>query len=105
MSRLGVFVSVVETLAGCYEGWHPAFFCPLEYNRDMTITPIPSPIPQDVRVFLIGCDTCGKYIETHEDDTLAGGWREVELRGWVGLFHACSDDCENTLKEKVGMAP
>lgn len=77
----------------------------------MTMTPKPSPVPQTRQAFLMICDGdgCKKYIEVIEDDTLPGGWREVQVEGWGGAFHACSEACSKTvnkrLKIKKGDAP
>jgi len=80
---------------------------PVEYNKTMSITPKPSPVPQIYRVYLMGCDACGKYVEIKEDDTLPPGWRQVEVAGWIGCFHACSEECRRRLDEKLrgGSAP
>ena len=67
----------------------------------MTMTPKPSPLPQAIRAFLMGCDNCGEYIEIKEDDTLPPGWRQVEAEGWVGSFLVCSSECERRLLDKL----
>lgn len=100
-------------LAGCLCGGRPAFcFSDLEvtsalksstveYNEAMSMTPKPSPVPSVYRVYLMGCDACGKYVEVKEDDTLPPAWRQVDVEGWCGSFHACSDECEERLHEKL----
>ena len=67
----------------------------------MTMTPKPSPLPQVFRIYLMGCDACGTFVEIKEDDTLPPNWRQVEFEGWVGSFYACSSKCEEILRDKI----
>lgn len=51
---------------------------------------------REKKLFLVMCDNdeCDGELRCEEVDTLPEPWRAVEIKGWVGEFHACSDACE-----------
>lgn len=53
---------------------------------------------------MLFCDGCDKFIEIIEDDTMPGGWHEVEIKGWGGSFHACSETCEVEIRRKLSLS-
>lgn len=55
-------------------------------------------------IYLFMCDSCFDTIEvvTHDYPVpkLEAPWREVDLPGYVGRYHACSAKCELLLRSR-----
>ena len=68
-------------------------------TRSGNSTPIPIAIPFEFRLI---CDSCGNstFYDSDEEEYPVG-WREVILPGWVGSFHACSDECVKCIELKI----
>lgn len=66
------------------------------YNRGMTHSPIPTPLPQEAGSMIV-CDGCLQSERVYEEGILPAEWDKVYLKGWVGAFHSCSAKC----KEKI----
>ena len=59
---------------------------------------VPSKRATDLLVIV--CDECKKDIQLAIDASLPAPWREVEMKGWIGAMHACSDDCEIGIRSR-----
>lgn len=64
----------------------------------MTIIAVPS--RRAANLLVVICDDCKRNIQLHTDDHLVWPWREVEMKGWIGAMHACSDECEIFIRER-----
>jgi hypothetical protein len=64
----------------------------------VTIVTVPS--KRESNLLVIVCDECKRDIKLDTDANLPPPWREVEMRGWIGAMHACSDDCEIGIRSR-----
>jgi len=64
-------------------------------------TPLPYPDvgKLDEAPFGLKCNGCQAVIYIGPEDTYPPGWRAVFVPWYVGEFHACSDECEEKIKE------
>ena len=62
----------------------------------MTIVAVPS--KRATNLVIVVCDDCKKSIQIAIDADVPSPWREVEMQGWVGAMHACSDECESRVR-------
>jgi hypothetical protein len=64
----------------------------------MTIMTVPSKRATDL--VLILCDECKKDIQVAQSAPLPRPWREVSMKGWIGVMHACSDEHEEAIRKR-----
>ena len=51
--------------------------------------------------FLVVCDSgCKVKLQSETVEPLPDPWRVIELVGWCGEFHACSERCEAIIRER-----
>ena len=69
------------------------------FSMSRVSSSVPTPLPHTYSELLdLCCDGCKQRLELALDDTYPGGWREFTIYGCVGVFHACSNDCEKRVK-------
>jgi len=61
----------------------------------------------DATCQLIACDgDCPQRIEIDPgveipEEMIIPPWRVFEVPGWIGIFHACSDVCEQRVRNRL----
>lgn len=71
------------------------------YNRGMTYTPIPKPVPSE-KGHMVVCDGCLTSTRVKNQGDTPIGWTTVYVEGWVGTFHSCSGICEEKIIKARG---
>lgn len=66
-------------------------------NEAVTILTVKPKVGE--QYFLVICDGCKARLQSEDSEpSLLLPWRVVELVGWHGEFHACSDGCEAAIR-------
>jgi hypothetical protein len=64
----------------------------------VTIVTVPS--RRETSLFLIVCDNCKTEVQVRDPEALPGAWRAFMPKGWAGDFHACSNGCEQRIRDR-----
>lgn len=66
----------------------------------MSVT-TPSLMIPVLKSLVVLCDACHRALNLGESpEALPNPWRRVGILGWVGSFHACSDECETEIRAR-----